>query len=87
MNSLARAMSNLGKAIAVLMVLSSSMLFAQTAQDSVHHMSHSVMPFDMAKTLHIFNMTESGGVERVVARNPHQSDQVAMIQQHLKHEA
>ena len=87
MNSLARAISNFGKAIAVLMLLSSSVLFAQTTQDSVHHMSHSVMPFDMAKTMHIFKMTESGGVEQVVARGPGESDQVAMIQQHLKHEA
>ncbi len=87
MNSLASAISNVGKTIAVLMLLSGSMLFAQTTQDSVHHMSHGVMPFDMAKTVHIFKMTESGGVERIVARDPRESDQVAMIQQHLKHEA
>ena len=87
MNSLARAIPNFGKAIAVLMVFSSSVLFAQTTQDSVHHMSHGVMPFDMAKTMHVFKMTESGGVERVVARDPGASDQVSMIQQHLKHEA
>jgi hypothetical protein len=27
---------------------------AQTQQEHVHKMSHSVMPFDMAKTLHNF---------------------------------
>ncbi len=87
MSSFASAISNFGKAIAFLMLLSSSMLFAQTTQDSVHQMSHSVMPFNMSKTVHIFKMTESGGVERVVARDPSESDQVALIQQHLRHEA
>ncbi|MEO7041252.1 MAG: hypothetical protein ABI035_03220 [Gemmatimonadaceae bacterium] len=87
MNSLAVAISTFGKAIAVLMLLSGSTLFAQTTQDSIHHMSHNVMPFNMSKTLHIFTMTESGGVERIVARAPIERDQIAMIQQHLKLEA
>ncbi len=87
MSSFASAISNFGKAIAVLMLLGSSMSFAQTPQDRVHQMSHSVMPFNMSKTVHIFRMTESGGVQRVVARDPGESDQVALIRQHLKHEA
>jgi len=87
MSSLASAISNSGKAIAVLMLLSSPALFAQTTQDSVHHMSHSVMPFNMSKTVHIFTMTESGGVERIVTRDASASDQVALIQKHLKLEA
>lgn len=63
-------------------------LSAQTTQqEHVHEMSHSVMPFDMAKTLHIFKMTEEGGVERVVAREATAADQIALIQEHLKHEA
>ncbi|MGB8716759.1 MAG: hypothetical protein WCD66_10410 [Rhodanobacteraceae bacterium] len=41
----------------------------------------------MSKTVHIFRMTESGGVQRVVARDPDESDQVALIRQHLRHEA
>ena len=44
MSSFAGAIANLGKTISVLMLLSSSMLFAQTTQDNVHHMSHDVMP-------------------------------------------
>jgi hypothetical protein len=58
-----------------------------TRQEYVHHMSHEVMPFDMSKTLHIFKMTEQGGVERVVTRKQGERDQIALIQQHLKHEA
>jgi len=82
-----RAVLNLAKAVAVLLLLASSTVFAQTPQERVHQMSHSVMPFDMSKTIHIFRMTESGGVQRVVARDPSESDQVALIQQHLKHES
>jgi hypothetical protein len=32
-------------------------------------------------------MTEFGGVMRVLARDPDDADQVALIRQHLKHEA
>jgi hypothetical protein len=56
-------------------------------QEHVHNMSHGVMPFDMSKAAHIFAMTEQGGVQKVVTRNSSDADQVAMIQQHLKHEA
>jgi hypothetical protein len=45
------------------------------------------MPFDLAKTTHIFRMTDSGGVQRVVVKDAAAKDQVAMIRQHLKHEA
>jgi hypothetical protein len=50
-------------------------------------MSHGVMPFDVSKALHIFKMTEPGGVETVVTREGVASDQISLIQQHLRHEA
>lgn len=58
-----------------------------TQQEHVHHMSPDVMPFDLSRTVHIFKMTEQGGVERVVTRQAGAADQVALIQQHLQHEA
>jgi hypothetical protein len=61
--------------------------FADTPQQHVHSMSHEVMPFDMAKTIHVFKMTTEGGEQRVEARAPVDSEQVAMIRQHLGHEA
>ncbi len=61
--------------------------FGQTAQEHVHRMSHSVMPFDVSKSLHIFRMTDSGGQLRVIARDPGDGRQVALIRQHLRHEA
>jgi len=47
-----------------------------TQQEHVHQMSHGVMPFDMSKTVHVFKMTEQGGVERVVTREVAASDQI-----------
>jgi len=56
-------------------------------QEHVHGMSHEVMPFDISKTWHVFRMTESGGTQKVVIRDPSYADQVAPIRRHLKDEA
>ena len=71
----------------VLLLLSTFTVFAQTVQEHVHQMAHSVMPFDMEKTVHIFKMTESGGVQQVIVKDAGADDQIALIQKHLKHEA
>lgn len=55
-------------------------------QTAVHDMSSEVMPFDLGKTTHIFEMTESGGVQQVIANDPNDSAQIALIQQHIQHE-
>jgi hypothetical protein len=72
---------------AVVLLLGCQALRAQTQQEHVHHMGHTVMPFDLAKTLHVFAMDESGGVMRVVARDPGDHEQIAQIREHLRHEA
>ncbi|SIS94208.1 hypothetical protein [Neptunomonas antarctica] len=74
------------KVFVFLLLGNSFTVYAETPQERVHHMSHYVMPFDMESTLHIFKMTERGGVQRVIAKQEGATDQVAMIQQHLKHE-
>ena len=73
--------------IAVLLLINCGSATAQTQQEHVHNMSHGVMPFDVAKTMHIFKMTESGGVERVIVKDKTYADQVVLIQQHLRKEA
>lgn len=73
--------------LALMLVLGCTVALGQTKQAHVHQMGQSVMPFDLAKTTHIFQMTESGGVEKVVANDPMEKDQIMMIQQHLQHEA
>jgi hypothetical protein len=77
----------LATSISVLLLINCDSVIAQTQQQHVHDMSHGVMPFDVAKTVHIFKMTDSGGVERVVVRDRTYADQVVLIQQHLRKEA
>jgi hypothetical protein len=75
------------KSLAIILLIVWSGAFAQTRQEHVHQMAHSVMPFDVSQTIHIFKMTVSGGVQRVIAKDPGATDQIALIQQHLRHEA
>ncbi|MBK6009207.1 aspartate carbamoyltransferase [Ramlibacter ginsenosidimutans] len=61
---------------------------AQTVQEHVHGHGHEVMPFDLGKTVHIFRMTEDGGIQQVVVRgDAADPEQVRMIQHHLALEA
>jgi len=56
-------------------------------QTMVHHMGSQVMPFDLSKTQHIFQMTESGGIQQVIVRDSNDAEQIALIRHHLQHEA
>jgi hypothetical protein len=73
--------------VAVILLFAQAGVVAETAQERVHHMSHEVMPFDMSKTVHVFRMTEFGGIQRVLARDPDDAEQIALIRRHLEHEA
>lgn len=42
-----------------------------------------VMPFALDKTLHIFNKTENGGIQQVVAKAANDSVQIGLIREHL----
>jgi hypothetical protein len=75
-----------GAAVAIVMALAGT-ASAQTTQEHVHHMGSSVMPFDLAKTMHVFRMTDSGGEQSVVAKAADDKDQIALIRMHLRHEA
>jgi len=77
----------LAVAIACFMACSSNCTLAQTAQEHVHSMSHTVMPFDVSKTVHIFRMTDSGGIQRVVAKEHSDTTQIEQIRLHLRDEA
>lgn len=70
-----------------LLLAATTHAMAQTQQEHVHGMSHSVMPFDIAKALHIFAMTELGGVERVVVKDKRYADQIDAIRRHLRMES
>jgi len=79
----------------VLVALSLALLFwtgwltppAEDRQSGVHDMGETVMPFDLGETTHIFEMTETGGTQEVIADDPADEAQIALIRQHLQHEA
>jgi hypothetical protein len=73
--------------LSVLVLFNCGSVIAQTPQEHVHGMSHSVMPFDMAKTVHVFKMTESGGIQRVIVKDGSDAGQVTLIRAHLREEA
>ena len=56
-------------------------------QEIVHLMGQTVMPFDLTKTFHVFQMTDNGGIQKIVAKDGSDKEQIALIRQHLQHEA
>jgi hypothetical protein len=78
---------SLRSCVVVLFLAGCSSAPDQSRQEHIHHMGHSVMPFALERTLHIFQMTETGGVQRVIIKDPGATDQIPLIQQHLEREA
>ena len=56
-------------------------------QAMIHDMGSQVMPFDLTKTTHVFKMTVTGGLQQVIAKDPADTAQIGLIQQHVQHEA
>lgn len=54
-------------------------------QAMIHEMGHRVMPFELSKTQHIFEMTDNGGVQQVIVKDPSDRGQIVLIQEHLQH--
>lgn len=75
--------------LAVLLGLLSGFSAAEAVdrQTTVHRMGAQVMPFDLGKTQHVFEMTQTGGIQDVIVRDPKDADQVAHIREHLRYEA
>lgn len=46
-----------------------------------------VMPFDLERTTHVFAKRANGGVQTVVADDPDDAEQVALVRAHLRKEA
>jgi hypothetical protein len=59
----------------------------RTKQEHIRRMVPNAMPFDLSKTVPIFRMTNSGGVQRVIVKDATATDQVTLIQQHLQKDA
>ena len=55
-------------------------------QEGVARRGARVMPFDLDATTHVFDATESGGVQTVVSDRRQDADQVALVRSHLRAE-
>lgn len=51
---------------------------------AIRALSSDVMPFDMARTTHVFTKSPSGGVQRVVTKNPGDAAQAVLVRAHLR---
>ena len=71
----------------IVLFISSNTVFSQTRQEHVHNHAHTVMPFDISRSVHIFRMTDFGGIQRVIAKDPKDSVQTDLIREHLRQEA
>lgn len=60
---------------------------APSLQDVVAERGSVVMPFDLEATTHVFEPTGSGGVQTVVADDPNDAEQIALVREHLIDEA
>lgn len=74
---------------AILLPLSVGLTHAQTTPtdparlDQVVERGVKVMPFNLDKTLHIFDKNETGGVQRVIAKDETDTEQINLIRRHL----
>ena len=72
------------------MALAAALLLAgpALAQHTGHtgHVGAGVMPFDLARSLHVFTPLPDGGTQDVVSRDG-DAGQVELIRSHLRHEA
>lgn len=73
--------------VAVVVLFATAILPAQTRQGEVAARGAKVMPFDLEQTTHVFQKLDDGGLQKVVAKDPSNKKQIALIQSHLKEEA
>ena len=80
------AVAALAVATIVVVVVARSDGDASDRADEVAARGREVMPFDLERTTHVFAPTASGGIQTVVADEPGDTEQVAVIRSHLREE-
>jgi hypothetical protein len=74
-------------AAALMLLFGTAILPAQTRQEEVAVKGAKVMPFNLEQTTHVFQKLDDGGLQKVVAKDPSNKKQIALIQSHLKEES
>jgi hypothetical protein len=65
----------------------STLYTSHSRQENVAARGGQVMPFDLEQTTHVFQKLDDGGLQKVVAKDPANKKQIALIQSHLKEES
>lgn len=73
-------------AVAITVLVLASPVQAQHMMDHSGHLGADVMPFDLARSLHIFTPLKDGGLQEIVSRDGDPAE-IDLIRQHLKKEA
>jgi hypothetical protein len=55
-----------------------------TRLDAVAERGRHGMPFSLEKTTHVFTQTDTGGVQKVIAKDPKDAEQIRLIREHLR---
>jgi hypothetical protein len=76
----------IGILITLSVLAATGMLARANRQAMIHEQGSAFMPFDLDRTTHVFKSTEIGGIETVIAKDPADSQQIGLIQQHLEHQ-
>lgn len=76
-----------GIALAGFIAFAAGVFDGPDRQQAVADRGAEVMPFDLDVTTHRFEPSGAGGVETVIADDPSDSEQIGLIQQHLREEA
>ena len=73
--------------VTLLALYAAGVLVIPSRQAEVAARGAAVMPFDLDKTRHIFQQQPDGGVQQVVALDPSDTTQIALIREHVQEEA
>jgi hypothetical protein len=73
--------------ITIGILYSTWMLAARSRQAEVAARGAQVMPFDLEQTTHMFQQLPDGGLQTVTAKDVANTEQIALIQAHLREEA
>jgi len=58
----------------------------ENRQAEIRDLGPQVMPFDLDKTTHVFQRTDTGGLQQVRVKNLDDKEQITLIQHHLRQE-
>lgn len=58
----------------------------QARLEYIHERGTLVMPFDLNKTTHFFDKTETGGIQKIQTKDPQDKEQITLIRTHLQKE-